>query len=139
MYSELIRRLSQGRSRAEVQPPASPGDVRRAEEAVGHPFPAELRALLSEMNGDKWLLFSAEQIAETAELNREYLRECYEDIERHIFFAGNGCGDCYGYNVGADGSVEEDRIILWLHETNETVPVASSITELITRYYHDEI
>ena len=139
MYAELVRELSSHNSRAVVQPPASPEEIRRAEKAVGYPFPGELKALLSEMNGDKWLLFSAGEIIQIAELNREYLLECCEDIDRYIFFAGNGCGDYYGYRVDRDGIADGEGIYLWEHEINESRLVASDIAELITRYYHDEI
>ena len=138
MYRELIEALSGKNSLAVVQPPASLAEIKAAEDAVGVPFPSELRALLSELNGDRWLIFSTKEIMETAALNREVLSECYEDIERHIFFAGNGCGDCYCYNIDEAGQVDDKRIFIWLHETNETELVASSITELIARYYLDE-
>ena len=110
-----------------------------AEEAVGVAFPSELTALLSELNGDRWLLFSTKEIMETVTLNREALLECYAGIGRHIFFAGNGCGDCYCYNIDETGQVDDKHIYLWLHETNETELVATSITELIARYYLDEL
>lgn len=139
MYRELIEKLSAGRSQAEIQPPALPSEIQAAEDAVGMVFPSELTALLLELNGDKWLLFSTEEIIETVNLSREYLLDCCEDIERHIFFAGNGCGDYYCYNVSDDGSVDDRRIYIWEHEINETHLVASSIAELIARYFHDEI
>ena len=91
------------------------------------------------MNGDGWLFFSTEQIKETVAVNREYLLECYDDIERHIFFAGNGCGDCYCYNIDSDGGADVDRIYIWQHETNETDLVASNLAELIRHNYNDEI
>ena len=135
MYRELIAALSGKSSHAVIQPPARREEIRAVEEAVGVAFPSELTALLSELNGDRWLLFSTKEITETVTLNREALPECYEDIGRHIFFAGNGCGDCYCYNIDEAGQVDDKRIYLWLHETNETEFVASSITELIARYY----
>ena len=72
-------------------------------------------------------------------LNREYLLECYEDIENHIFFAGNGCGDYYCNNVSPDGTVDTSAIYIWLHEDNKTRWVAKDIEELIRRYYNAEI
>ena len=106
---------------------------------MGYNFPEELKELLLEMNGDKWLLFSTEKIIECVSLNREYLLECYEDIESHIFFAGNGCGDYYCYNVREDGIVDTSAIHIWLHEDNETRWVAKDMEELIRRYYNSEI
>lgn len=40
--------------------------------------------------------------------------ECYEDIEKHIFFDGNGCGDYYCYNINQDGIVDISAIYIWL-------------------------
>ena len=139
MYKELIEKLSGSNSQALIQPPARFEEIRAAEDAVGVAFPSELTALLAELNGDRWLLFSTKEIIETVTLNRGILLECYEDIERHVFFAGNGCGDCYCYNIDETGLVDDKHIYIWLHETNETELVASSISELITRYYHNEI
>ncbi len=138
MYKELILD-NKNAARAHPQEPALPAEIEDAEKAVGYPFPTELRELLSEMNGDGWLFFSTEQIKETVAVNREYLLECYDGIERHIFFAGNGCGDCYCYNIDSDGGADVDRIYIWQHETNETDFVASNLAELIRRYYNDEI
>ena len=67
------------------------------------------------------------------------LSECYEDIHNHIFFAGNGCGDYYCYNVSVDGIVEEENIYIWEHEDNVCRLVAKNIEEMIRRYINDEI
>lgn len=139
MYKELVLECSEGKARVQVQKPATFLEIQEAEEVVGYNFPEELMKLLLEMNGDKWLLFSTEEIIRCVSLNREYLLECYEDIERHIFFAGNGCGDYYCYNVNTDGIVDVSAIHMWLHEDNETRMVAKDIENLIRRYYNSEI
>ena len=139
MYREWILEAAGSDFRGEIRSPATPAEIAAAEAEAGFPFPAELRALLSELNGDGWLFFSTDEIMETAEVNREELSDCYEGIGEHIFFAGNGCGDCYCYNLNPDGSVNPDTIYFWEHETNETHPVAASLEELIRRYYNDEI
>ena len=139
MYKELINELAKNIKHAGPQKPAAFSEIQEAEEIVGCRFPAELRALLTEMNGDRWLLFSTEEIMEVALSTREYLSESIDDIDRHIFFGGNGCGDYYCYNVMSDGSVENDRIYIWEHEINKTSFAASSISELIRRYYNDEV
>ena len=139
MYRELINEFAQNNKHVAAQEPALPAEIDRAEAAVGYPFPEELRELLSEMNGDHYFLLSTDEIMEVVSVNREYLLECYEDIGQHIFFAGNGCGDYYCYNVDSDGCVDSGKIYIWLHEINETRLVASSIPELIRRYYNDEI
>ena len=139
MYKELVLECSEGRAKIQIQEPATRSEIQEAEKVVGYNFPEELKELLLEMNGDKWLLFSTEKIIECVSLNREYLLECYEDIESHIFFAGNGCGDYYCYNVREDGIVDTSAIHIWLHEDNETRWVAKDMEELIRRYYNSEI
>ena len=139
MYKELVLECSDGRAKIQIQEPATLSEIQEAEKVVGYNFPDELKELLLEMNGDKWLLFSTDKIIECVSLNREYLLECYEDIGRHIFFAGNGCGDYYCYNVSPDGTVDTSAIHIWLHEDNETRWVAKDMEELIRRYYNSEI
>ncbi len=139
MFKKLITSCAKGIRFVKIQRPAKEKEIKAAEAAVGYCFPAELTQLLSELNGDRWLFFSTEEIIHTTQIAREGLRECYPDIDRHIFFAGNGCGDYYCYNILPDDTVETTAIYIWEHETNETHQVASSLSELIVRYYHDEI
>ncbi len=95
-------------------------------------------SLLKELNGDKWLFFSIDEIINTIKTVREAFEEDYLGIENHLFFASNGCGDYYCYEI-LDGKADIASIYMWEHETNETHKVASNITELIRRYYNDEI
>ena len=62
MYKELVLECSEGKARVQVQKPATFLKIQEAEEVVGYNFPEELKKLLLEMNGDKWLLFSTEEI-----------------------------------------------------------------------------
>ncbi|MBQ7295571.1 MAG: SMI1/KNR4 family protein [Clostridia bacterium] len=139
MYKELILECSKDIKWTRIQSPATIAEIQKAENIVGYTFPDELRELLSELNGDSYLILSTDQIKENCLLNREYLKECYEDIDCHIFFAGNGCGDYYCYNVTDNGKADTSAIYIWEHETNETHFVATSIKELIIRYYNSEI
>ncbi len=121
--------------------------------AVGHKFPEELKALLREMNGDRWCLMSAEEIVENVRANRETLLPFFEEefgteeyldrVDRFIFFATNGCGDHYGYRVGPNGTVEGTTVYIWEHEEiGEKCcwkEVAANLCEFITKYYNDEI
>ena len=153
MYRELVQELAKGNEWVQVQPPCPAEAIDAAERAVGYSFPQELRALLSEMDGDRWLLLSAGEIVENVRRNREiwlpwfetdYSAAAYaERVDRFIFFATNGCGDYYAYRVSPDGIAEANVIYLWEHEEiGEDCcwkPVAGSIRELITRYYRNEI
>ena len=139
MYRELILSLSEKISFVKIQPPASEREIARAEKALGHRFPQPLKELLGELNGDRWLLKSVDDICETAQCHREYLLESCPQIDRNIFFADNGCGDCYGYRVADDGTVDESAIWMWEHETDSYHVVAYNISELIQRCYRDEI
>lgn len=153
MYREMILKLSQGNKWVQIQPPCPEEEIEAAENVVGHPFSRELKGLLREFNGDSWCLLSAKQIIENVERNRAILlplfrknfsKEEYLDrIDRFLFFATNGCGDYYGYRAGQDGLVHTSVIYLWEHENIGELccwrPVASGLTNFITRYYNGEI
>ncbi len=138
MYRELIAELSKENRFVKIQPPCSETEIKNVEKETGYEFPSELKNLLRELNGDKWLLLSAKEIVENAKLNRQIKEENEEfakDLDKLIFFATNGCGDYYCYNTEIDDNV----IYIWEHEEFRLKPIAASITELITRYYQDEI
>ncbi len=139
MYKELISEKSQGNKWVKIQAPATKEEILNAESVIGYVFPDELKQLLYELNGDSYLILSTEEIINNCLLNRKYLKECYEDIDNHIFFAGNGCGDYYCYNISPNGEVNASAIYIWEHEINETFVVAKDIKELIIRYYNSEI
>lgn len=153
MYRELLLNVSQGNEWVRIQPPCPEPDIDFAEKVVGYPFPNELRELLRELNGDQWLLLSAQEIVKNVELNREcYLpffeqnfsqKEYLDRVDRFIFFATNGCGDYYGYRVGIHGIPEENAIYIWEHEEIGQAcnwrMVAENMAEFITRYYQNEI
>lgn len=146
MYRELIAGYIAHIASAKLQDPCTEAEIANAEEYVGYPFPEELRALLRETNGDCWLLMSAEQIINKVKLNREILAEAFDDIvkfnekvDRHIFFATNGCGDCYCYRVMPSGEVDTTAIYMWDHETFDHYIVAKDIPDLIRKYYNDEV
>ena len=153
MYKELVLKLSEGIEWVKVQPPCSDNEISKAEKYVGYEFPEELKSLLREMNGDKWLLLSVDEIIENVKLNRKYFRELFESdysekeymnrVDRFIFFATNGCGDYYCYRVAENGMVDDSAIYIWEHEElGEDCcwhPVAHNMKEFIERYYNDEI
>ena len=138
MYQELFAEHHSEHPYSTPQPPASASQIAGAEAAMGVPFPAELRKLLAEMNGDNWLCLSCDQIVSCNNLVREGLSEVYDGLYDLLFVAGNGCGDYYGYAI-RDGACQEGQLLMWEHETNETHIVAASLAELIRRYFLDEI
>ena len=145
MYQELIEKLTAGNRWASVQASCSEEDIRKAEEYVGFSFPAELKALLRETDGDGWFLLSAERIIEHAKTNREiypeYLDpdEFEEKVNRFIYFATNGCGDYYCYRILENGETDGSAIYIWEHELFEAHEVAKDIFDLITKYYSDQV
>lgn len=153
MYRELVSALTSEIEWVKIQPPCPEEELQQAEQAVGYAFPAELRAMLREMNGDRWCLLSAREIIENVERNRKYYRPLFETdftpedyterVDRFIFFATNGCGDYYGYRVRPDGAADGTEIDIWEHEElGEPCcwhRVAGNLAEFITRYYHSEI
>ncbi len=145
MYRELLSELIKKSNWAKLQEPCSENDIAEAEKVVGYTFPDELKALLRETNGDHWFLLSAQQIIGIVENNRSILSECFEPdeylekVDRHIFFATNGCGDYYCYRVSENGEVDTSAIYLWEHEEFETRYVAKDIKDAIIKYYNDEI
>lgn len=138
MYREAIDHGALKSDWIKVQSPASMDDIIKAENAIGYSFPNDLKQLLLELNGDKYLFLSTAEIIETTTILPKDLSE-YENITQHIFFATNGCRDYYCYNLDENGVADGEKIYCWDHETNETHIVASSILELIERYYNDEI
>lgn len=153
MYRELVLAYSQNNQWINIQPPCPESEIDRAEKYVGYPFPAELRSLLGEMNGDGWLLLSAQGIMDNVQRNREIFYPLFKEdfseeayhcrIDRFIFFATNGCGDYYCYRVSEDGIPEENAIYLWEHESIGDdccwKRVADSLEDCIKRYYNNEI
>lgn len=144
MYRELILELTQDNEFVKIQLPCPEYEIDNAEKAVGYPFPKELRALLQELNGDKYLLLSEKEIVDQSKLNRE-IQEMYSDeefakeLDKFIFFATNGCGDYYCYHADSDGIIDETAIYIWEHEEFCWKQVATNMAELITRYYSAEI
>lgn len=145
MYRDLIGELIKGHSWAKLQDPCSEDEIIKAEKYVGFIFPEELKTLLRETNGDHWFLLSADDIIKHVKTNREifpeYLEpdEFEEKVNRFVYFATNGCGDYYCYRVLENGETDISAIYIWEHELFEIREVAKDISELITKYYNNEV
>ena len=145
MYRELLEQLTKNYKYAKLQKPCPETDIARAEEYVGFTFPADLKALVMETNGDHYFLLSAEEIINNTKCNREILPEFLtqdefeKKVNRFIFFATNGCGDYYCYRILKNGETDISAIYIWEHELFEIRKVATDIADLIRKYYNNEI
>lgn len=139
MYVELVRKCAKAADNPYVIPqrPAKEAEIRETERRLAVPFPPELRKLLSEMDGDRWLLWPTRWIVQENLENREAFRD-WVDLTQFLFFAGNGCGDLYGYRI-ENGSISSSAIYLWDHEDGEARVVARNLAEMIRLYYEDQI
>ena len=145
MYRELIGKLIEGHDWAKLQEPCPEKQIKKAEKYVGFTFPEELKALLRETNGDHWFLLSAEEIISNVKRNREIMAEYFEPdefeekVNRFVYFASNGCGDYYCYRVLSNDETDTSAIYIWEHELFEIRDVAKDISDLITKYYNNEV
>jgi hypothetical protein len=117
--------------------PATHKQLSDLEKSLGTKLPTDLKKLLLEMNGDNWLIFSTEQIAETNLSVRKL--DCFMPLDCLLFFGGNGCGDYYGYPITLQDGVRDDNVFMWEHEYDNRVWKASNLKEAIKKYYNDEI
>ena len=145
MYRELLSRYLTDNPFAALQSPCPKEALTKAEKAVGYSFPADLKTLLSETNGDRWLLLSAEEIVQNVLSFRNCLAQAPDD-EKALWreaaaflpIATNGCGDYYGYRV-FQNVVDQGQLVLWEHESFECRYAADDIADLIEKYYTDRI
>lgn len=137
MYIELVRGYAQNNKYVRPQPPATEKEIRDAENKLAVSFPNDLRTLLLEMNGDRYLCFSAEDIAKNNLLLRSAFEE-FVDLSCYLFVAENGCGDYYCYRI-EDGIVQSSQIYIWEHESFQEKVVATNLEDMIHLYYQDKI
>ena len=118
-------------------PPATQAQIDEIETALGNKLPGDLTELLLEMNGDNWFVFSTEQIIQI-NLSLRELNE-FMPLDGLLFFAGNGCGDYFGFPVTSDGATKADCVFLWDHESDSRILIAGSLEETIVKYYGEAI
>jgi len=138
MYLETVKKYENERPYGGIELPADEQTIKELEAYFKSVLPTELKNLLSELNGDGYLIFSAEKIVESNQLLTEVWSDTYPDISKFLFFAENGCGDYYGY-LRDDSGYHGDKIYLWEHETQESTLVATSLLEFIEQYYEGKI
>lgn len=150
MWIDMVKAHTVDNRYVKPQIGADSAEIASAERRLNVRFPLELRSLLSEMNGDGFLLFSVEQIVQYNLDARLAFKETYTGLEHLLFVAGNGCGDYYAYSISGSipgsnsgevfgGAILSTDMVRWEHEDHSTVPVASSLAELIEKYYTDQI
>lgn len=139
MYREKLLHYAAANEYVKPTAGADAAQIHSVEKALGCIFPPELKALLSETNGDGYLIFSEDEILETNIETRTMLSEGYEGLDKLLFFAGNGCGDYYCYKILPSGQADSSTIYIWMHEENESEVVAHSLLEMIDRYFNNEI
>ena len=134
LYSALITKQNNS---IKINPPANHEQISSVEETLGNKLPMELMELLLEMNGDGWFVFSTEQMIEINMMVRGL--DCFMPLNCLLFFAGNGCGDYYGFPVTPSDGVRDDRVFMWEHEYDNRVWKAKNMEDTILKYYNDEI
>ena len=120
-----------------VNPPATQQQINDVEETLGNRLPDDIKALLLEMNGDNWFVFSTEQMIETNLSIRKL--GCFMPLDCFMFFAGNGCGDLFGYPITSQDGVRGDSVYFWEHEYDNRVWKANDLEDAVKKYYNDEI
>jgi hypothetical protein len=135
MWSEKMQELAISNRHIKIGPPAQDADIQRLRDVLGE-IPEELVSLLKEINGDSYFFLSVEQIIETNMALRAM--DVFMPLDCLLFFAGNGCGDYYGYQIRKDG-ISPDNIFFWDHEYDNRIWVANSPEQLCDRYFNSEI
>ena len=136
-WSELYSGLIAKHDYIKINPPANHDQIVTVEKTLGNKLPTELKELLLEMNGDGWLVFSTEQILETNVSVRGL--DCFMPLNCLLFFAGNGCGDYYGFPITLSDGVRDDNVFMWEHEYDNRIWKANNLEDTIRRYYNSEI
>ncbi len=136
-WNELYKSLIDTHDYIKPNPPATQKQIFDIEKSLGIKLPMDLKVLLFKMNGDSWLIFSAEQIIEINLSVRKL--ECYMPLDCLLFFGGNGCGDYYGYPITRQDGVRDDHVFMWDHEYDNRIWKANNLQDMIKKYYNDEI
>ena len=136
-WKELIEQFVENNPYMKPNAPATEQQIANVEERLNATLPVELKDLLREFNGDNWFVFSTFQIIEINELQRGL--DFYMPLDCLLFFAGNGCGDYYGYSITLKDGVRDDRVFLWEHENDNRIWKANNLEDAIKKYYNNEI
>jgi cell wall assembly regulator SMI1 len=136
MWKELITRMA-GEAEVEFTAPATDDALNAAAEALGHPLPDDLAAVLRESNGvvgeyGCHLVSPLETIVQRNLELRSSFSELYMAFDQLLFFSDiPGNGDLFGI-VLVPGQFAQ--VFLWDHETDSRRWAASSIAEFLERW-----
>lgn len=136
-WKTLLEQFTQDNPYMKLNPPATEQQILEIEEKLQVRLPPDLKELLGETNGDDYLLLSAAHIIEDNLMMREM--HCFMPLDCLLFFAGNGCGDYYGFPITREDGVRDDNVYIWCHENDNRQWVAGSLEQTILRYYNNEI
>lgn len=142
MYIELLKQYAVHLNSVKFHPSATASEVCEAEKRLNVLFPDELKALLFEVNGDNFLLWSLDQIVkdnmDLRSINPDIIGPELFNFSEFLFIAENGCGGYYGYRID-NGSIQSTSIYIFEHEEYTAKIVARDAAELIKLYYQDQI
>lgn len=133
LYKELLRKHDYLTPNA----PATQKQIADLEKAMGYKLPNDLKTFLCHMNGDNFLVFSTDQMIEINLSVRKL--GCFMPLDCMLFFAGNGCGDYYGYPITNEDGIRDDNVFIWEHESDNRIWKANTLEDAIKKYYNDEI
>lgn len=133
----LYNELTSKHDYIKLNKPATEKQILDVEKALDNKLPDDLKELLLRFNGDNLLIFSTEQIIEINLSVRKL--DCFMPLDCLLFFAGNGCGDYYGYPITKEDGVRDDNVFMWEHEYDNRIWKASSLEYTIKKYYNGEI
>jgi hypothetical protein len=118
--------------------PATEDEINQAANAIGLPFPAELRELYQETNGVRMsdaYMDIFEQLKSLVRTNIHMRSEAvafYEsDFTNFFFFGFMGNGDLLAFLYDSTNSAYRPEVIYWYHETGEHEIVATSLKQYI--------
>lgn len=135
MWIEKIKKYAKDISMIAINPPATDAEIHKLIDALGE-IPDDLVKLLKEINGDNCVLLSVGEIVETNKRLRSLVE--YMPLDCLLFFAGNGSGDYYGYQIRKEG-ICSYNIFIWDHEYDNRTWVAGGMHEFISKYCNGEI
>lgn len=136
-WKTLLERFTKENTCMKLNPPATEQQINEIKEKLHIRLPEDLKSLLRELNGDDFLLLSADQIIEINLMVRA--QDFYMSLDCLLFFAGNGCGDYYGYPITREDGIRDGDVFLWNHENDNREWKASGLEDTIIKYYNNQI